>query len=445
MNISALVTSLPAPCSPACPDLAQLLHTAVAQAFNAVVITNATLEGEGPCITYCNPAFCQMTGYSAQELLGRSPRLLQGPHTDRQVLQRLRECLRTGEFFQGSTVNYRKDGSSYLVEWNISPVRDAQGQVQAYVSVQQDITTRVRAEQRQALLARALNATQDAVVIADEQAQILFVNQAFEDLTGYSSEEVQGRTPKFLQSGEHPPAFYTQLRDALERGESCQTTFANRRKDGSVYHAAQTITPLKDEAGATQHYVSVTKDVTELVARAQELRQQAHHDALTGLLNRRAGEQQLQRCQRAAQLECQGYALILADIDNFKFINDRFGHEEGDRVLQRCATLLSRKVRSGDALIRWGGRGVFDCAARLQTGRSARTGRAHPRRHGAGAGCRGGQHHAIFGRRCMAAGRMQLHPAARPGLGAAPGAGRDVGAAAGRPAPAAPTHASQRL
>ena len=252
-------------------------------------------------------------------------------------------------------MNYRKDGSSYLVEWNISPVRDAQGQVQAYVSVQQDITARVRAEQRQALLARALNATQDAVVIANEQAQILFVNQAFEDLTGYRSDEVLGRTPKFLQSGEHTPAFYAQLRDALARGDSCQTTSANRRKDGSIYHAAQTITPLKDEAGATQHYVSVIKDVTELVARAQELREQAHHDALTGLLNRRAGEQQLQRCQRAAQLECQGYALILADIDNFKFINDRFGHEEGDRVLQRCATLLSRKVRSGDALIRWGG------------------------------------------------------------------------------------------
>lgn len=355
MNSAPTVNPLPAPSATPGPDLAQLLQTAVEQAFNAVVITSAGSDGAGPLITYCNSAFCRMTGYARTELLGRSPRMLQGPKTDPQVLQRLRECLQQGRFFQGSTVNYRKDGSSYLVEWNISPVRDAQGQVQAYVSVQQDITARVRAEQRQALLARALNATQDAVVIANEQAQILFVNQAFEDLTGYRSDEVQGRTPKFLQSGEHTPAFYAQLRDALARGDSCQTTFANRRKDGSIYHAAQTITPLKDEAGATQHYVSVTKDVTELIARTQELREQAHHDALTGLLNRRAGEQQLERCQRTAQIECQSYALILADIDNFKSINDRFGHDEGDRVLQRCATLLSRKVRSGDALIRWGG------------------------------------------------------------------------------------------
>lgn len=337
------------------PDFAHLLQTAVEQAFNAVIVTDAGQQNGGFCITYCNPAFCRMTGYSANELLGRSPRLLQGPKTDPLVLQKLRECLEKGLFFQGSAVNYRKDGSSYLVEWSISPISDAHGKVQAYVSVQQDITARVRAEQQQALLARALNATQDAVLIADKQAQILFVNQAFEDLTGYRSEEVQGPTPKFLRSGEHIPDFYTQLRDALARGESCQTMFTNRRKDDSIYHAAQTITLIHDEAGSIQHCVSVTKDVTELVEHTQELREQAHHDALTGLLNRRAGEQRVQRCHRAAQMEGQDYALILADIDGFKSINDRFGHEEGDRVLKRCTALLSRMVRSSDALVRWGG------------------------------------------------------------------------------------------
>ncbi|MGB6243309.1 MAG: diguanylate cyclase [Castellaniella sp.] len=349
------MTSLPIPATTTCPDFGQLLQTAVEQAFNAVIVTDAGQQNGDFCIIYCNPAFCRMTGYTATELLGRSPRLLQGPKTDPLVLQKLRECLEKGRFFQGSTVNYRKDGSSYLVEWSISPVSDAHGKVQAYVSVQQDITARVRAEQRQALLARALNATQDAVLIADKQAQILFVNQAFEELTGYGSDEVQGDNPKFLQSGERKPDFYIQLRDALARGESCNTMFTDRRRDGSIYHAAQTITLLQDETGIIQHYVSVTKDVTELVMRTQELREQAHRDALTGLLNRRAGEKRLQHCHRAAQMEGRGYALILADIDRFKSINDRFGHEEGDRMLKRCADVLSRMVRSGDAPVRWGG------------------------------------------------------------------------------------------
>ncbi|WP_417252420.1 diguanylate cyclase [Castellaniella sp.] len=336
-------------------DQVPLLRAAVEQAFNAVVITNATLNGEGPCIIYCNPAFCRMTGYTPAELVDRSPRMLQGPQTDPQVLQRLRECLREEKFFQGSVVNYRKDGSSYLVEWNISPVRDDQAQVQAYVSVQQEITGRVRAEQRQALLARALNATQDGVMIADKQAEILFVNQAFEDLTGYSIKEAQGSPPKFLQPGERVPAFYNHLREALAHEGSSQTTVANRHKDGHIYHVAQTITPLKDESGTAQHYVGIMKDVTELVVHAQELHHQARHDALTGLLNRRAGEQKLKICHFAAKTEYRNYALILADIDHFKSINDRFGHEQGDRVLQRCAALLGHKIRSGDALIRWGG------------------------------------------------------------------------------------------
>ena len=332
-----------------------VLHTAVEQSYNAVVITTAALDGDGPRITYCNAAFCGMTGYTRQELLGSSPRLLQGPMTDPQVLRRLRACLQSASFFQGSAVNYRKDGSTYLVEWNVSPVRDEQGRVQAFVSVQQDITERVHAEQRQALLARALDATEDAVLIADDQAQILFVNHAFEQLTGYSSNEVQGRTPKFLQSGQHAPGFYAQLRRVLEGGESFQNTFTNRRKDGSIYYAAQTITPLKDESGATQYYVSVTKDVTELVHYAQELNYQAKHDLLTGLLNRRAGEYTLKCCQRTAQIEHKAYALILADVDHFKSVNDRYGHEEGDRILRRCARLLRGKVRSGDTVIRWGG------------------------------------------------------------------------------------------
>lgn len=327
----------------------------MAQAFNAVVITNAEMQGDGPCITYCNPAFCTMTGYAANELLGQSPRILQGPLTDSKVLQRLRECLHSGAFFHGSTFNYRKDGSSYVVEWNISPVRDAHGHIQAFVSVQQDITARVEAEQRQALLAQALHSTQDAVLIADQQAHILFVNHAFEKLTGYSSPEVLGRTPQLLQSDQHPPAFYTQLRACLGRGESYQTTFTNRHKSGRLFHAAQTITPIKNEAGTTLHYVSVSKDVTELVMRTQELRQQAHHDVLTGLLNRRAGESKLALCEHMAQSEQQSYAIILADIDMFKQINDRFGHEAGDKVLQNCAHLLSTLIRSADVLVRWGG------------------------------------------------------------------------------------------
>ena len=332
----------------------ELLQIAVAQSFNAVVITTASLDNSGPLITYCNEAFCLMTGYAEDELLWQSPRILQGPLTNRTLLQKLRVCLQNGTFFQGSTFNYRKDGSSYLVEWNISPVRDEQGTIQAFVSVQQDITQRVQGQQRQALLARALDATQDAVLIADDQENIVFVNQAFERLTGYCSAEVLGGTPHHFQIDPYS-TFSSQLHSVLASGDGYQATVANRHKSGHLYYVAQTITPLKDESGNIQHYVSVSKDVSEMVVRTQELRKQANHDTLTGLFNRRAGKKKLQHCDQMAQTALQGYALILADIDEFKRINDCFGHEKGDVILLKFATLLNASVRCDDMVVRWGG------------------------------------------------------------------------------------------
>ncbi|MDU8473565.1 PAS domain S-box protein, partial [Pseudomonas syringae pv. actinidiae] len=135
-----------------------LLEAVVEQSFNAVLITDANLANGGPLIVYVNPAFCTMTGYTADELIGVSPRILQGADTDPQVIERLRQCLSERLFFEGSTVNYRADGSPYVVEWKISPVRDDTGTVCNFVSVQQNISPRIRAEREQHLLAQALNA-----------------------------------------------------------------------------------------------------------------------------------------------------------------------------------------------------------------------------------------------------------------------------------------------
>jgi len=106
-------------------QLLNLLETAVAQAHEAVVITSAQLEMPGPEILFVNPAFCEMTGYSREEIILKTPRILQGPKSDRVMLQRLREALGRGEAFSGDTVNYRKDRSEYYVEWDITPIRGA--------------------------------------------------------------------------------------------------------------------------------------------------------------------------------------------------------------------------------------------------------------------------------------------------------------------------------
>lgn len=332
-----------------------LLRSALEQSFNSVLITDAQPGPMGPRIVYANPAFCEMTGYSATELLGQTPRILQGAQTSLEVLQTLRECLQANRFFRGSTVNYRKDGRPYTVEWNISPVKDEAGVTTHYVSVQQDISAVTEARATSQLLAQALDATQDAVMIANAQGEIEFVNHGFELITGYSRVEALGQNPAMLKSGEHTEAFYGRLWAAIQSGQTFRAVFINRHKQGHLIHCEETVSPIRDAGGAVTHFVSVIRDQTARAHTEQTLREQATRDPLTDLLNRRAGEWQLERAFLAAREGQKPFCLIMADVDHFKAINDTWGHPAGDQVLQRVAAVLRTGVRATDSVVRWGG------------------------------------------------------------------------------------------
>jgi PAS domain S-box-containing protein len=129
-----------------------LLQTTLEAIGEAVIITTPDLDRPGPTILYVNPAFTRLTGYTPEEAISRSPRLLQGPETDRAVLDRLTSDLLTAGRFEGEAVNYRKDGTSYTIEWHITAMRDRNGQPTHWIAVQRDITDRRRAEEHNRLL-----------------------------------------------------------------------------------------------------------------------------------------------------------------------------------------------------------------------------------------------------------------------------------------------------
>jgi PAS domain S-box-containing protein len=124
----------------------RLLNSAVMQARESVVITDAQLDSPGPKIVFVNPAFTQMTGYSAEEVIGKTPRILQGPRTDKNVLSRLRKNLERGEVFEGEAIQYRKDGTEYDQEWQIAPLRDGRGKITHFVAIQRDISAQRKLE-----------------------------------------------------------------------------------------------------------------------------------------------------------------------------------------------------------------------------------------------------------------------------------------------------------
>ena len=134
-----------------------LLRAAMEAIDEAIVVTGPELNQPGPRIEYVNAGFTRMTGYTAVEVVGRTPRMFQGPDTNRAMLDRLRTDMEAGRSSRGEAINYRKDGTSFFIEWLIAPVLDEAGCVAHWVSAQRDVTDRKRAETRQGLLLAELN------------------------------------------------------------------------------------------------------------------------------------------------------------------------------------------------------------------------------------------------------------------------------------------------
>lgn len=336
-------------------DKALLFQAALDQSYNSVVITDANSTGDGPRIVYANPSFENMTGYSVVELIGKSPKILQGPLTDRSVIEEMRVCMRTGKYFEGTTINYNKAGCPYNVEWSISPIKDQFGVIQYFVSVQKNITAFIKAQQERNLLAKALNDSPDCVMITDVENKIVFVNTGFEQLTGYKQDEVLGKEPSFLWHA-MPDALPSNPNSApADKITHFRLQEPNLQKDGSLFYVDQSIAHITDEAGKITHYVSFSKDSTDRLKRELALKDLASRDPLTGLLNRRSGEHLLKQYDDEKRQSKKSLCLIMIDIDNFKKINDTFGHAIGDQILISSSQLLKNKARNTDSFIRWGG------------------------------------------------------------------------------------------
>jgi PAS domain S-box-containing protein len=116
----------------------RLLETSMAESFNSILITEA---GPGYPIVYANAAFSELTGYAPGEVMGKSPSMLQGPNTDRGVIERLNNDISEGRLFHGQAINYRKDGSEFLMEWKIAPIRNEKDEVTHYLAIQRDVST----------------------------------------------------------------------------------------------------------------------------------------------------------------------------------------------------------------------------------------------------------------------------------------------------------------
>ncbi|MDX8399666.1 MAG: EAL domain-containing protein [Gallionellaceae bacterium] len=224
------------------------------------------------------------------------------------------------------------------------------GRVHSY----RDVTEQKRVE-KQLRIAAIVFESQEGMLVTDSNHMILQGNHAFTMITGYSTEELIGKSSQILSSGLHDAKFYSEMWKKIKATGAWNGEILNRRKNGEVFPEHLTITSIKDQNGSITNYVATFHDITKNKEAEEEIKYLAFNDPLTQLPNRRLLTDRLQHAFSYCARTGKAGALLFIDLDNFKTLNDTLGHDIGDLLLQQVAQRLKTCVRNGDTVARFGG------------------------------------------------------------------------------------------
>ena len=237
-----------------------------------------------------------------------------------------------------------------------TPIFDAieSSEIYGLCGISYDITEQKLIEAELRIAAVAFE-SQEGILITDNKTNILRVNSAFSDITGYSTDEVIGKNPELFKSEKHEPSFYTLINEKITNTGAWQGEIWNRRKNGDIYPGHLTITAVKDINSSITNFVATLTDITLAKNAAEQIEMLAYFDPLTGLANRRLLLDRLHKALDKSYCNRTEGALIFLDLDNFKFLNDSLGHRFGDILLQEVACRLKACVHENDTVARLGG------------------------------------------------------------------------------------------
>ncbi|HSD60578.1 MAG TPA: EAL domain-containing protein, partial [Burkholderiales bacterium] len=261
--------------------------------------------------------------------------------------------LRPGAAETVTGLHRRKDGSTFPVEARLALIATPEGEY--FIATVRDVTAQHAAEQNLRLYGRAFDASGEAIMVTDAANRIVSVNPAFTDVTGYNASEVLGQDPRILASGRHDAEFFRRMWESIESSGHWRGELWNRRKSGEVFPELAHISAVRDEGGRITHHVAVFSDISERKAAENRISFLAQHDILTRLPNRALMHDRLSQALAGAQRNLEQVALLFADLDRFKNVNDSLGHHVGDLLLQAVAERLNHCVRRGDTVSRVGG------------------------------------------------------------------------------------------
>lgn len=293
-------------------------------------------------MVYLSPAFESVWEQPAALVMAEPQQLLNTMHPEDH--ERIRELI-DKQGWQGLKAEYRillPDGQQRWINTRSFPIYDAAGKVVRIAGLSSDITENMCLRQEREMMSRALEQTADAVMITDAEGNIVYVNRAFEDLTGFDSNEVLGKNPRLLKSGFQDEAIYQAMWSNITNGIPYSDIFINRRKDGELYYEAKTITPIRNHEGVVSHFISTAKDITDRLKTRERLNKLVNYDAVTGLANRILLQDRLgQAVIRYKRQKC-GFGLICVSVE----LKELLGEGHDTKMLEQLLRQISQRIGS---------------------------------------------------------------------------------------------------
>ena len=234
-----------------------------------------------------------------------------------------------------------------------------------------EIDERVRAEQGLKLASKVFENANEGILITDATVNIIRVNKAFTNITGFKSAELLGKNPQVLASGRHDAEFFANLWDSLQTSGEWSGEIWNRRKDGQIFPQLLSITTVWNQDNQLTNYVGIFSDITQIKETEERLEKMAYFDALTDLPNRVLFRDRLAHELSQAERKKNNLAVLFIDLDRFKHVNDSLGHTAGDTLLVEVAERLTGCLRKSDTVARLGGDEFAAITTELKSGRDA--------------------------------------------------------------------------
>ncbi len=301
-----------------------------------------------------NDAFCSIFGLNRNEIIGKTLAEKVSASEREHFLAVDREVFRQGhEVLREETLTVSKGKTKTIITKKKRFV-DPQGQY-FLVGLIHDISESKLAEEKLKISASVFSHAREGIMITDAARKIIDVNDRFTTITGYQRQEAIGQNLSFLQSGRQSPEFYVEMWKILAENDFWSGELWNRRKNGEIYVELINISSVKDLKGQISNYIALFNDITPMKAHQNQIERIAHYDILTDLPNRSLLSDRLSQAMLQCGRHDKSLAVVFLDLDGFKSVNDRHGHDVGDELLIALSQRMKKAIREGDTLARLGG------------------------------------------------------------------------------------------